>query len=120
MSDKELNDFEANVILRAALNKKAIDLSNDPLHPQLAEAIKEKKLTMGLFTAMGATINLMVFYSYAYKIRVPIYKVIGRVTTVTAFCMFFYFTSPGNRKYNQTLIDISRTKKKELRHVFDP
>jgi hypothetical protein len=118
--DKQFNNFEATVILRKAMAMKKINIEDDPLYKQLEEAKWEREVTKYLFTGLGTTMNLMILYGNRYRMGLPWVQIVGRMSGVIAFWTFFYWTSPGVRKYNQVLIDISKGKKKELLDLFQP
>lgn len=118
--NEEFNNFEATVILRKAMNMNKVDLTDDPLYKNLQDAIWEKEMNKYGFIALGTTMNSLIFYSNVFRFRLPWVQVIGRMCGVTAFCTFFYWTSPGVRRYNQVLIEISKSRKKELLELFKP
>lgn len=118
--DKQFNNFEATVILRKAMAMKKINIEEDPLYSDLLQAKWEREMTKYAFTGIGSTMNLMVLYGNKYKMGLPWVQIIGRIMGISAFWTFFYWTSPGVRKYNQVLIDISKNKKKELLNMFLP
>jgi hypothetical protein len=120
MGDKELSNFEATIVLRKAMAMKKINLEEDPLYQDLVSAKFERDMTKYAFFGFGVSMNLLALYSFRYKTKLPWNRVLGRVCTITAFWTFFYWTSPGMRKYNQVLINISKSRKKELLHVFEP
>ena len=120
MGDKELTNFEATVVLRRALNLNKINIDDDPLYSDLVKARFERDMTKYAFFGLGTSMNLLILYSFRYKTKLPWHRVIGRMCTVVGFWSFFYWTSPGMRKYNEVLIKISKNRKKELLHVFDP
>ena len=77
-------------------------------------------MTMYGFLSAGTALNALILYSFRYKVRLPWHRVIGRMCTVITFFTFFYYTSPGYRRYSKALISISKTRKNELLHIFDP
>ena len=118
--DKQLNNFEATVILRKAMAMKKFNIEEDPLYNDFLQAKWEREMTKYGFTGIGAAMNLLIVYGNKFKMGLPWVQIIGRISGVTAFWTFFYWTSPGVRKYNQVLIDISKSKKKELLEIFQP
>lgn len=116
--DKQLNNFEATVILRKAMAMNKINIEEDPLYPDFVQAKWEREMTKYGFTGIGAAMNLLILYGNRFRMGVPWAQMIGRISGVTAFWVLFYWTSPGVRKYNQVLIDISKSKKKELVEIF--
>lgn len=118
--NQEFNNFEATVILRKAMSMQKIDIKDDPLYKDLQDAKWEREMTKYAFTGFGTTMNLLILYSNQYRMRLPWVQVFGRLTGVVAFWSFFYWTSPGVRRYNQVLIDISKSRKKELLDLFRP
>ena len=82
MSEKELNDFEANIVLRRALALQKINIEDDPHFAELQAAKWEKEMTKYALTAFGSSMNLLILYSFRYKKKLPWASVIGRMTTV--------------------------------------
>lgn len=118
--NEEFNNFEATVILRKAMAMNKVDLADDPLYKDFENAKWEREMNKYAFIALGTTMNTLIFYTNVFKFRLPWVQIIGRMSGVVAFCSFFYWTSPGVRRYNQVLIDISKSRKKELLELFKP
>ena len=118
MSDKELTNFEATIVLRRAMALNKINLEEDPYYEDLQNAKWEKEMTKYGFFTVGVLNNMVLLYSFRWKTKVPWHKVFGRMCSVVALWTFFYWTSPGVRKYNEALIKISKARKKELLDIF--
>ncbi|OMJ78726.1 hypothetical protein SteCoe_21404 [Stentor coeruleus] len=119
MSDKQLNDFEAVVVLRKALSMGKIKIEDDKNYQTLLDAKKEKELTK-YFSIFGATASSMgIFYMNSRVKAIPLYKVYMKLTAILGVWSLVYWTSPGHRNYNNALIQISKDKRNELLHAFD-
>ena len=114
MSDKELSDFQATVMLKLSLKAGEINVSEDPDYVRLAAAKSELHLFKQGFTATSAVISAALLYRCKYHQRLPWFTVISRIVGTCTLFTLAYWTCPPMRAYNDALIAISRSHKQEL------
>lgn len=120
MPEKQLNDFEATVVLRKAMSMNKIIIDDDENYQALLNAKNERDQTKYLFLCGAAVSSIGILYLNYRTRRFPWYKAYMKSTAICGVWGFMYWTSPGQRKYNEALIQISKNKRHELMHAFDP
>jgi hypothetical protein len=118
MGEKKVNDLAATLTLKAAMRMNKIDLTDDPLYPRLQDAEWELLISKRCIQAFALVSNASILYFFRFKDRLPWMNTIGRCSIMLSICTLAYYTCPGFRKYNETLIQISKRKKDYLADIY--
>lgn len=116
---KELNDFQATLVMRRALKTDNIDITEDPLYKDFKQAEWEKQLSKYTCYSLSGVLSSFIIYKFRFQRRLNWTVVLGRCISICSLFTFAYWTCPGMRKYNEALIEISKSRRQELKKIVD-